>query len=80
MTRAKGPPPLGTLFSKPLVRDPQDHMPSHEFTESTWDLCRASRDWGRRGPFPVPRTYTRAAQSRDGRTWSALASPNSPVP
>lgn len=76
----EGPPLLGTLFSKPLVRDPQDHMPSRESTESTWDLCRAPRDRGHRGPVPAPRTYTRAAQSRDGRTRSTLASPNSPVP
>lgn len=76
----EGPPLLGTLFSKPLVRDSQDHKPSRESTESTWDLCGASRDPGRRGPLSVPRTYTRAAQSRDGRTCSTLASPNSPVP
>lgn len=76
----EGPPLLGTLFSKPLVRDPQDHKSSRESTESTWDLCRAPGDRGHRGPVPVPRTYTRAAQSRDGRTCSTLASPNSPVP
>lgn len=64
----EGPPLLGTLFSKPLVRDPQDHKPSRESTESTWDLCRATRDRGYPGPVPVPRTYTRAAQSQDGRT------------
>lgn len=72
----EGPPLLGTLFSKPLVRDPQDHKPSRESTES---LPRAKGS-GHRGPVPVPRTYTRAALSRDGRTCSTLASPNSPVP